>query len=185
MNTSVMFSSKTDQHATPGAFFDELNKEFSFGIDVCADATNAKCEVFFDKQRDGLSMPWAAEARFMRDCGWPGLPAVWMNPPYGDPEFACKTNCKKKRCVKRGHHNAEYRPGICDWVKKAYEESLKGVTVVCLLPSRTDTKWFQDYCLKGDCRFVRGRLKFGDAKNSAPFPSVVVVFRPASTGSSR
>jgi len=52
-----------------------------------------------------------------------------------------------------------------------------------LLPARTDTKWFQDYCLNAEHVFIRGRLKFGDAVNSAPFPSVVVVFRPTLAGS--
>lgn len=64
------------------------------------------------------------------------------------------------------------------WVKKAYEESKKpGTTVVMLLPCRTDVAWFHDYCLPyGEIRFLRGRLKFGGAKNSAPFPSMVCIF---------
>ena len=50
--------------------------------------------------------------------------------------------------------------------------------VVMLLPARTDTSWFHDYIYKkSEIRFVRGRLKFGDSKNSAPFPSMVVIFR--------
>ena len=66
------------------------------------------------------------------------------------------------------------------WVKKAYEESLSGnCTVVMLLPCRPDVSWFHDYILgKAEILFVRGRLKFGGSKNSAPFPSMVVVFRP-------
>ena len=79
---------------------------------------------------------------------WTGV--CWMNPPYGKE--------------------------IGKWVKKAYEESLKGAKVVCLLPARTDTKWFHDYCTKGKIEFIKGRLKFGGSKNSAPFPSMVVVF---------
>lgn len=66
------------------------------------------------------------------------------------------------------------------WVKKAYEESQLGnCTVVMLLPCRPDVSWFHDYILgKAEIRFVRGRLKFGGSKNSAPFPSMVVIFRP-------
>ena len=79
---------------------------------------------------------------------WVG--SCWMNPPYG-------------RQIKL-------------WVKKAYESSLNGATVVCLLPARTDTSWWHDYCSKGSVEFIRGRLKFGGSKNSAPFPSAVVVF---------
>jgi phage N-6-adenine-methyltransferase len=80
---------------------------------------------------------------------WQGT--CWMNPPYGRE--------------------------IGLWVHKAYRSSKDGATVVCLLPSRTDTKWFHDYCLPhGQIEFLRGRLKFGGAKNPAPFPSMVVVF---------
>lgn len=85
---------------------------------------------------------------------------VFMNPPYGRE--------------------------IIDWMRKAYEESLKGATVVCLVPARTDTRWFHDYVYgKADIRFVRGRLKFGDAKDSAPFPSMVVIYSPPQTEASR
>ena len=80
---------------------------------------------------------------------WFGV--CWMNPPYG-------------RDIKH-------------WVKKAYESSLTGTTVVCLLPARTDTAWWHDYCMKGNIEFIRGRLKFGNSKNSAPFPSAIVVFK--------
>lgn len=75
----------------------------------------------------------------------------WMNPPYGRT--------------------------IGKWMQKAYEESLKGVTVVCLVPSRTDTKWWHDFAMKGEIEFIKGRLKFNNHKNSAPFPSAVVVFK--------
>lgn len=80
---------------------------------------------------------------------WTGV--CWCNPPYGRE--------------------------IGKWMRKAYESSLTGATVVCLVPSRTDTRWWHTYAAKGEVRFVRGRLKFGGAANSAPFPSAVVVFR--------
>lgn len=65
-----------------------------------------------------------------------------------------------------------------DWVKKALEESSKSNTkVVLLVAARTDTKFFHDYCTKASqIFFIKGRLKFGGSKNSAPFPSMVVVF---------
>jgi site-specific DNA-methyltransferase (adenine-specific) len=69
MNTDVMFSSKTDLWATPQDFFDELDKEFSFTLDVCALPENAKCKAYYTPEVDGLSQPW------------PGR--VWCNPPYG------------------------------------------------------------------------------------------------------
>lgn len=79
-----------------------------------------------------------------------GNQRCWMNPPYGRE--------------------------IGKWMKKAYESSKQGATVVCLVPARTDTAWWHDYAAKGTVHFLRGRLKFGNAKNSAPFPSAVVVF---------
>jgi phage N-6-adenine-methyltransferase len=76
----------------------------------------------------------------------------WMNPPYGRV--------------------------IGEWVKKAYESSQKGALVVALLPARTDTKWFHEYIYnKAEIRFIKGRLKFSGSKNSAPFPSMVVIWR--------
>lgn len=86
---------------------------------------------------------------------WVGV--CWMNPPYGRT--------------------------IAKWVQKAFESAKHGATVVCLLPARTDTRWWHDYCQHGDVTFVRGRLKFGGHKNSAPFPSAVVVFKPEHVGS--
>ena len=73
--------------------------------------------------------------------------------------------------------NPPYGREIGKWVEKAYQEAQKPNTlVVMLLPARVDTKWFHDYCLKGKVEFIRGRLKFGGCDNSAPFPSMVVVF---------
>lgn len=79
---------------------------------------------------------------------WFGV--CWMNPPYGRE--------------------------IGLWMKKAYESSLQGAIVVCLVPARTDTNWWHNYAMKGQIEFIKGRLKFGDSKNSAPFPSAVVIF---------
>lgn len=81
---------------------------------------------------------------------WHGV--CWMNPPYGRT--------------------------IGKWVRKAYESSLNGATVICLLPSRTDTAWWHEYVMKAEVRFIRGRLKFGGCKNPVPFPSALVIFRP-------
>ena len=82
---------------------------------------------------------------------------VFMNPPYG-------------REIKK-------------WIKKAYEESLNGATVVCLIPARTDTTYWHDFIFDraDDIRFLRGRLKFGNSKNSAPFPSAIVVYLGVTT----
>ena len=78
--------------------------------------------------------------------------------------------------------NPPYNRFLSHWVIKAYEESIKGATVVCLLPAnRSDTSWWWDYCMKGEIRYIKGRLKFsgneGYSKNTATFPSVIVIFR--------
>lgn len=80
---------------------------------------------------------------------WEGV--VWCNPPYG-------------RQIKQ-------------WIKKGYESSLKGAKVVMLIPARTDTSYWHDYVMKGEIEFIRGRLRFGESKENAPFPSAVVVFK--------
>ena len=79
---------------------------------------------------------------------------VFCNPPYGGKSTA-------------------------EWIKKCAEESRKpNTTVVMLIPARTDTRAFHDYIYKkAEIRFVKGRLKFGDGKNPAPFPSMVVIFK--------
>lgn len=68
-----------------------------------------------------------------------------------------------------------------EWVKKCYAESLKPkTTVVLLVPARTDTKWFHKYIYhRAEIRFLKGRLKFSDSQNAAPFPSMLVIFRSA------
>ena len=77
----------------------------------------------------------------------------------------------------RAYCNPPYGREITKWLNKAYAESLKGKLVVCLIPSRTDTKWWHNYVMKADeIRFLRGRLKFSGHKNSAPFPSAIVIF---------
>ena len=71
--------------------------------------------------------------------------------------------------------NPPYGRGIERWLAKASEAEI----AVYLLPARTDTAWWHDWAMKADeIRFLRGRLKFGESKNSAPFPSVILVYRP-------
>lgn len=73
--------------------------------------------------------------------------------------------------------NPPYGRDITRWLDKAFMESQAGKVVVCLIPSRTDTRWWHEYVMKAtEIRFVKGRLKFGGAKNGAPFPSAIVVF---------
>lgn len=139
MERGVWATSETDLWATPQDYFDKVNEEFGFTLDVCASPENAKCERYFTKTDSGLTKRWDG--------------VCWMNPPYG-------------RDIKH-------------WMWKAWMESQhSGATVVCLVPARTDTAWWHDFAMKGEVRFLRGRLKFGGSKNSAPFPSALVIFRP-------
>ena len=83
---------------------------------------------------------------------WNGV--VWLNPPYG-------------RVLNK-------------WIKKAYEEYQRGSIVVCLVPARTDTAWWHDYAMRGEIRFIRGRVKYVRSdgfSDSAPFGSALVIFR--------
>lgn len=164
MNNAVMFSSATDEWETPQAFFDTLDLEFGFWLDAAASAENHKCETWLGPThdhpgfRDGLAVSWADSMK------WADVRnrAVWVNPPYS-----------------RGLQGK--------FIAKAAEERRKGCTVVMLLPARTDTKAFHAHIYDAskwqpregiEIRFIPGRLKFGGAANSAPFPSMVVVFRP-------
>jgi len=82
---------------------------------------------------------------------WKGE-TIFMNPPYSE---------------------------VGKWVARAYGAAQnEGALVVCLIPSRTGTRWWHDYAMKGEVRFIRGRLRFGVAKADSPFDSAVVVFRP-------
>ena len=134
-----MYTSVTDEWATPQDLFDRLNEQYGpFTLDPCSSDFNAKCFDHYTYWEDGLSQRWDGR--------------VFMNPPYG------------RQIVK--------------WVKKAYEAARdNGAVVVCLLPARTDTAWWHDYCERGAVTFIRGRVKFSGAKWNAPFPSAIVVFR--------
>ena len=141
-----LFSNNSDTWETPQDLFDKLNKEFDFTLDVCATKESAKCKNYFTEEDNALIQDWSNNVCF-------------MNPPYSRIQD--------------------------EFVKKAKEESDKGAFVICLLPARTDTKRFHnyiwdensnDYRERVSVRFLKGRLKFGNSKNSAPFPSMIVIF---------
>ena len=153
---TALFSKASDEWSTPQWLFDQLDQEFNFDCDASATLENSLCDIMFTKgESDALTHhDW---------CGYvSGVDAdtevktFWLNPPYSK---------------------------IGAFMKKAYAESQKGAVVVCLIPARTDTRYFHDYVMKAqEIRFVKGRLKFGDSKNSAPFPSVIVIFDKNATG---
>lgn len=156
MNSALMFSKASDEWETPQDFYDTLRAEFEFALDVAASAENTKCHWWL-----GPGSPYHHDA--LSCYGWGGIcgfEAIWMNPPYS-------------RCR--------------EFIARAAEERKGGSLVVALVPARTDTRWFHEHVWdaakhrprKGiEVRFIKGRLKFGDGKNSAPFPSMLVVFRP-------
>lgn len=79
--------------------------------------------------------------------------------------------------------NPPYGREMSKWVKKCYEHSQEGGTAVMLIPARTDTKAFHEYIYgKAEIRFLKGRLHFGNSKQPAPFPSMVVVYRGKGEG---
>ena len=156
-NMKVHYSSETNEWATPQDFYDKLDKDFNFNLDPCSTKDNAKCDKFFTIDDDGLAQSWVGYN-------------VFMNPPYGRE--------------------------IKFWIEKALKETLLGAErererertiVVCLIPARTDTQYWHDYIFgkAKEVRFVKGRLKFGDGKNSAPFPSAVVVFDSEHNGETK
>jgi phage N-6-adenine-methyltransferase len=96
--------------------------------------------------------------------------------------FTIKENGLKQKWRGKVFMNPPYGSQIGKWVAKAFRESLNGSTIVCLLPSRTDTAWFHNFCTRGLILFIKGRLRFGEGINTAPFPSMVVVFGPKFNG---
>ena len=75
--------------------------------------------------------------------------------------------------------NPPYGKEIARWIEKAYQSSLLGATVVCLIPARTDTTYWHRFVTKAhEIRFLKGRVRFGDSASGAPFPSAIVVFKP-------
>lgn len=157
LNTAIMFGKASDEWSTPQAFYERLHLEFGFTCDVAATNDNRKCHYYYGpdhvnpSRRDALAVTWSAAT-------------CWLNPPY--------SKCR-------------------EFIAKAAAEARAGATVVCLVPSRTDTRWWHEHVWDDarhrarpgvQIRFHRGRLKFGGTgkvEDSAPFPSVVIVFRPS------
>lgn len=147
--SKALYSSAKDDWETPQALFDKLDQEFHFNMDAAANEKNSKCPMFLSKvDSNALVVDWQEYAPPDNR-----KLTVFLNPPYGNEMQA--------------------------WMKKATDEANKGATVVCLVHARTDTRWFQDFVLPNanEIRFIRGRVKFGDGKQSCPFPSIIIVFK--------
>lgn len=163
-----LMTSKEIKWNTPKDFFEKYQQKYNIQLDVCASPGDQLCNRYFAPPKSGWSRmehaPSASDGLITDWCKYLAGPSesAWMNPPYG-------------REIKH-------------WVNKARREwELHGVRTVCLLPSRTDTGWFQNDVIPvlrgqidGSVDFIRGRLHFTDANTGntgpAPFPSVIVVF---------
>lgn len=133
----IAFSSKSNEWETPQALFNLLHQRYSFIIDVCATKDNTKCDIYFDKDSDGLNQRWSGYS-------------CWMNPPYGGQ--------------------------IIKWVEKAHIEGQYSPAIIGLVPARTDTAWWWKYVRPHTVSFLKGRLKFSNSPNPAPFPCAIVNF---------
>lgn len=144
-----LWSSLDGKWTTPRSQWDTWNAEFDFGLDAAALSTSALCSDWL-----GPDHPESARRDALAFDHWAALAnggAVWCNPPYGR--------------------------GVDQWCQRAAATANEGTRVVMLLPSRTGTRWFHDHVLgQAEIRFLKGRLKFGDAATSAPFDSLLLVY---------
>lgn len=150
-NKNLQSVGKQD-YGTPQALFDLWDKDFKFNLDACANAINKKLSSYISPEIDAFRVEW--------NCVWadekyhtfekPGR--VWLNCPYGR--------------------------GITEkWIRRAIQQVEEGNAefVLMLLPASTGTSWF-DLCRKGKIKFLKGRIKFDGAENSAMHDSMLVLF---------
>jgi len=149
---AALFSRASDAWTTPPDLFAALDAEFAFDLDAAATAETALCSRYFGPDHPD---PYYRNSLVIE---WAA--ATFVNPPYSQ---------------------------VGAFIAKAAADAGTGCTVVALVPARTDTRWWHAHVWDGaqhrprpgvELRFLKGRLKFSDARNSAPFPSVVVVWRP-------
>jgi len=158
----MMVKLKRGKDRTPGGgkefyetdpeFYDCCNAEFHFGLDAAADKNNAKCKAFISKEQDAIGVDW------LEKCPATMLgKSIWLNPPYS-------------------------RGLINEFLRKCLDASQRGATVVVLLHTCTDTKYWQDYVWDkaAEVRHIRGRLRFWFDKtgNTSDLPHSLVVYRP-------
>lgn len=147
MVDKALFSSECDEWGTPRPLYNLLTKMFGpFDLDPCTSKDNPLGTPRFYTKEDD------------------GLKQTWGLGDYDNPT--------------RVYMNPPYGRAVGDWLFKAWNASqFCRAFVVCLLPARTDTRWFHQYVMEAErIYFLKGRLTFEGAKNTAPFPSMVVVF---------
>lgn len=141
------------------------------------EAVSRRMDVHYSSQTDEWATPQdlfdTLDAEFKFELDVCALDSSAKCPTYFTPETdGLNQDWKNFRCWM----NPPYGEAIGEWMAKAADAASKGATVVCLVPARVDTGWWWDYCLFGEIRFLRGRLKFGGSTTSAPFPSALVIF---------
>lgn len=150
----ITLSAETNEWATPMALFRQLDAEFDFQLDVAAADWNKKCERYLTKEQNALALDWSIRCDEDR--------SIWCNPPYGRD--------------------------VGKFVERAYRTAFPSGAnqprrVVCLVFSRTDTKWWVRYAMRAsEIRFITGRLKFvreDGHTGPATAASCLIIFDPA------
>lgn len=146
-SAQLLSSKASDDWGTAPEVFAKLNDEFHFTLDVNADVVNHKCPLYYTKEQNALTKPWAPYRCF-------------CNPPFTlNDEF----------------------------IRKGKVEANRGAFVVFLIPARTNVKWFQECVWDGkkhqpqtgvNIRFYPGRLPYIGSHGDAPFPVMLVIFKP-------
>lgn len=147
-NITACLSTGKDTWETPQDLFDTYNYLFDFILDAAADEVNHKVDLWL-----GPGSGIAEDALAVEWKPWLEKGNIWLNPPYS-----------------RGLQAA--------FVRKAAQEAKEwGGKIVCLLPSRTDTKLFHEVIWPhADVTFLKGRVTFKGAPAPAPFPSLIAIF---------
>lgn len=158
-----------------------MSDGMQIGMTLATNQPTNQPAVFFSSKSDEWSTPQNIFDELDQEFGFT------LDPCATDNNHKCEVYFTKEQngLVKdwRGHRvfcNPPYSK-IGKWTEKCYREGQKDNTlVVMLIPSRTDTKYFHDFIYnRSEIRFIKGRLRFGDSENNAPFPSMIVIFRGA------
>jgi len=164
-----------DQMQTPDFVFWWINQQYEFDIDLAATRENRKVPHFLDKEADALNTNW----------GMNNLNKIgFCNPPYSMKENACHpTKCTKKVCKTRGYHLTEDKPGLEAWFKKAYKDTIRGLTTVLLVHTPNGEDHYRDVFGKATrIIFINGRISHvrpdGTPASGNQRGSCFIVFEP-------
>ena len=147
----------------------------TFDVDAAADKTNHVCHLWYGPggiRENALTETWAHPLQSDR---W-----IFCNPPYMGEERACKPDCKKRVCKRRGFCLAEDYPGIGGWLHRGMEAAANGDRVLFLLPANVGTRWFEDYSKFANVTFITPRVAFcsegGTPMKNPPHSSMLMEF---------